>query len=72
MLGMVDIVIPLRVIALNLASLGPLQVTGLVAVVFQDEVNVPIRLDGISHDVGQFGQNVGCGVVNDGVNRVQP
>ena len=68
---MVDIVIPLRGVGLRLAVLCPLKVTGLVAIVFQDQVDVAIRLDGTPHCIGQFREDVGRGVVNDRVNRVQ-
>src|ERR1700683_81673 len=71
MQSMMDIVIPLRVVALNLAVLRSLQVTRLVVIVFKDEVDVTIRLDRTSHYIGDFSEDVGRGVVNNGMNRVQ-
>src|ERR1035441_1722772 len=67
----VDVVVPLGGVRLRLAALGPLKVTRLVVVVFQDKVDVAIRLDGAADGIGQFCEDVGCGVVDDRVNRVQ-
>ena len=43
--GMVDIVIPLRAVGLNLTALCSLKIAGLIAVVFEDEVDMPIGPD---------------------------
>src|ERR1019366_1756626 len=66
-----EVVVPLGSIRLRLAALGTLEVTRLVVVVFQDEVDMAIRFDGIPDGIGQFSEDVGCGVVDDRVNRVQ-
>src|SRR5208282_3467389 len=70
--SMVDIVIPLRVVALNLAALRSLKITGLVVVVFQNKVDVSIRLHRASHCISKFPKDVRSGIVDDSVNRVQP
>ena len=57
--------------ASRLAALVALKVTRLVVVVFEDEVDVAIRLDGTPDGIGQFSEDVRCGVVDDRVNRVQ-
>src|SRR6202158_4543630 len=67
----VEVVVPLGGVRLRLAALGTLKVTRLVVVVFQDEVDVAIRPDGTPDGLGQFCEDVGRGVVDDRVNRVQ-
>src|ERR1035438_10641403 len=69
---MVDIVIPLRVVRLNSAGFHSLKVMGLVVVVFQNQVNMPIGLYETSHCIGKFRQDMRSRVVDDRVNRVQP
>src|SRR5580700_3154958 len=69
--SVVDIVIPLRVVALNLALLRSLQVTRLVVIGFKDEMDVAIGLDGTSHRVGYFHKDVRLGVVKNCVNRIE-
>ena len=51
----VDVVVPLGGVAFRPAARCTLKVTGLVAVVFEDEVDVAIRLDGVADRIGQFG-----------------
>src|SRR5208282_1067760 len=58
-------------VPLRLAVLCTLKVTCLVVLVFQDEVDVTIRLDGAPDCIGQFREDVGRRVVNDRVNGVQ-
>src|SRR5579863_2675715 len=72
MQGVVDIVVPLGRVPLRLAVFSTLKVTGLVAVVFQDEVDVAIEFDRSTDRVRKLCENVGRRVVDNGVNRVQP
>ena len=66
-----NVVIPLRGVALGLAAFVRLKITGLIEVVFQNEVDVAIGLEGTPHRIGQFRENVGGRVVDNGVNRVE-
>src|SRR4029077_5939546 len=54
-----------------LAALTTAQVTGLVAVVLQNEVDMAILPQGFSDCLGQFRQDVQLGIVSDRVNRIQ-
>src|ERR1700683_845547 len=71
MQSMMDIVIPLRVVALNLAVLRSLQVARLVVIVFKDEMDVAIRLNRTSHRIVYFREDVRLGVINNGVNCIE-
>ena len=51
--------------------LGALQVARLVKFIFQDKVDVATRLDGILDLVGEFGEKVGWGFVQDCVNCIK-
>src|ERR1039458_3809685 len=68
---MVDVVIPLRGVGARLAYLGSLKIARLVALVFQNQVDAAIRPDGTADCSCQFGEDVGFGIVNNGVYRVQ-
>src|SRR5208337_522619 len=68
---MVDVVIPLCVLCARLASIRSLKIMRLVAIVFQYEMDMSIRLDGAANHFRQFCENVGSGVVKDRIHRVQ-
>src|SRR5271156_2206589 len=69
---MMNIVIPLRRICSRLAALlYPLQVSWLVAIVLEDEVNMSIRRNRTPNRIGQLRKNIWGGVVGNFMNRVQ-
>src|ERR1700722_9949488 len=67
-----DIVIPLGGVAFRATTLCTLKVTSLVAIVFQNEMDVAIGLYDTPDCLCQFREDVGRGVVGDRVNGVQP
>src|SRR5580692_8882046 len=69
--GMMDVVVPLGGVPLRLAALPTLKISRLIAIVFEDKVDVTIGPDRGSDSICQFLENVWRGIVDDGVNRVQ-
>ena len=56
--GMVDIVVPLRVVELGITHPIVFQVAGRVVVIFQHQVHVPLGIDARAYPAGQLDQDV--------------
>src|SRR5262245_62196523 len=68
---MMKIVVPLRVVAIA-ATPGTVEVASLVVVVFENEMHVALAPRPRAHVGGKLGENVGRGVVGNGMHRVEP
>src|SRR6202035_4223374 len=69
--GVMDIVIPLRIVCSRLALRTPAKRACLVALIFYNEVNFPSGPYSAPNRGSQFREDVRRGVVNNGMNRVQ-
>src|ERR1700683_2674147 len=69
---MMNVVIPLSGVLSRLAALRALQITRLIAIVFQYQVNVAAGRNCRTDGIRQFGEDIGSGIVNDRVNGIQP
>src|ERR1044071_981118 len=68
--GVMHIVVPLGGVPARLAIAVALQAIGLVLLVFQDQMDVPVG-EGTPHPLSQFGQQVTVAVIEEGVARVE-
>ena len=66
-----DVVVPLRRVALGLAPVRPQEPARGILLVLEDEVERPVQR-GVAGPDGEFVEDVGLGLVDDGVDRVEP
>ena len=70
--SMMEIVIPLRRVVRDRSIPIPLQMAGGVTVILQNQVHVAFRSHRASNRLRQFGQYVGRGIVEDGMDGIEP